>query len=469
MTNWLGVYAGHDSNAAYVRDGYLVSATEEERITRQKHFIGHPQGAIADVGPGGNNYKTVAATPHLDWLKFTPDETIDHHLAHAAYAYCTSGFEQAKVAVIDGGGDKLWAAVYEAKPGSLTPITETTMKEGGCPFGQLYGRVTAALGFRTLHDEGKVMGLAAYQDSQRFSGLFDNSYVVCGQYLYANPDYDWSGMFSVVANNKAEQSAFIAAALQEYFVKIALVWITANVEPEDNLCVAGGVFANVKLNQELLKVCNRLYVAPAMNDGGLGAGAALYAAGLQPKAQYNVFLGYDLGELKADPLEIANRLVKGEIVALAHGRMEYGPRALGHRSILAHPGIRRMEQDLNTRLGRKEFMPFAPVMLEECAGDILIDYTDLNNQPSARHMTLSYYTDCELLTLITHVDGTVRPQVIGPDAGLYYDILKEFYRLTDVPALINTSLNIHGEPIVRTGDEARITAERAGLELYLAQ
>ena len=476
MSDYLGLYAGHDANAAFVRDGILIAATEEERLTGQKHVIGTPAGAALDVlnlAQSNGDYKIVAASPHLDKLNGSIHEVIDHHHAHAAYAYCTSGFDDAKVVVIDGGGANSWAGIYYCQPGEMLILTETTMQEGGCPFGQLYGRVTSALGFRVLHDEGKIMGLAAYGNPARFEGLFNNAYVVYGQYIYANPDYDWLKMLAVVKENKQPgQREHIAAALQDYFIEIMVNWIKATVNVDDSLCVAGGVFANVKLNQYLLTLCNRLYVAPAMNDGGLAAGAALYAAGLQPRKQHNVFLGLDLGQLDINPQEIAQQLAEGQIIALAHGKMEYGPRALGNRSILAHPGIEGMTDTLNQRLNRQEFMPFAPVILEEYAADILLDYTDLDNQPSARHMTLSYDISpewLEPLVGVVHIDGTVRPQVITQEAGLYYEILKEFYNLTGLPALINTSFNLHNQPIIRTAEQAHKAAKKADLILYLGK
>jgi carbamoyltransferase len=269
-----------------------------------------------------------------------------------------------------------------------------------------------------------------------------------------------------------EEKADMAAALQDYFEWMVLRWVEANVSRDDDLCVAGGVFANVKINGLLLNYCNRLFVGPAMNDGGLAAGAALAASEWTGEPQYDTCLGDDLGIPQDDPKEVAQRLADGQIVGLAWGRMEYGPRALGRRSIVAPAHDPELAGRLNNMLQRNDFMPFAPVIPGYIAGGVIRDFTDLDNHPSAQHMTLAYSVDVgywrKELAGVLHIDATIRPQVTTPTDGWYYELVKAYFELTGLPALINTSFNTHGEPIVRTLAEAEATAKRAGLD-YLVR
>jgi carbamoyltransferase len=468
----LGIYAGHDAAAALVIDGRIVAAAEEERYTRQKHYLGYPENAVKFVTGYGEPDRVIAATPHLDGIPGDYD-LIDHHAAHACYAYKCSGFGKAKVLVLDGGGDKFWAAVYDYKEGRPRIVNSSPMKDSP-PFGMVYACVTEALGFRQLHDEGKVMGLAARGNPETYTHLFEGLYLIHpdGRFISQVTPERWERLLSYARGAASiEQKADIAAALQEYFEYKVLEWVKANVSKDEDLCVAGGVFANVKINGLLLNYCNRLFVGPAMNDGGLAAGAALAASEWTGEPQYDTCLGDDLGIPQDDPKEVARRLADGQIVGLAWGRMEYGPRALGRRSIVAPAHDPALAERLNSSLQRNDFMPFAPVILDRVMDGLLEGYTDLDNQPSVRSMTLTYRVKPfwgKIFAGVTHLDGTIRPQVATAADGWYYDLIDAYFYLTGYPALINTSFNCHGEPIVRTLAEAEATAKRAGLD-YLVR
>jgi carbamoyltransferase len=336
----------------------------------------------------------------------------------------------------------------------------------------VYAYVTEALGFRQLHDEGKVMGLAAQGDPEPYAYLFEDLYTIEGDGRFTSlvtPE-KWERLLATARGAAhIEEKADMAAALQDYFEWMVLQWVEANVSPDENLCVAGGVFANVKINGWLLNYCQRLFIAPAMNDGGLAAGAALAASEWTGQPQYDTCLGEDLGTPQESPEEIARKLADGQIVGLAWGRMEYGPRALGRRSIVAPAHDPELAGRLNGMLQRNDFMPFAPVMLDCAAGELLEGYRGLGNQPSAQHMTLTYQVRSQWdLKGVLHLDGTIRPQVVTTASGWYYGLLEAYFDLTGYPALINTSFNTHGEPIVRTLAEAEATAKRAGLD-YLVR
>lgn len=468
----LGIYAGHDAAAALVIDGCIVAAAEEERYTRQKHYLGYPENAIKFVTGYGLPDRVMVATPHHDQISLDFD-LIDHHSAHAFYTYRCSGFNKAKVLVLDGGGDKLWAASFQGQDGHLSILNGSPMKDS-TPFGMLYAYVTEALGFRQLHDEGKVMGLAARGDPETYAHLFEDLYTIEGDGRFTSlvtPE-KWERLLEHArgaAHTDARED--MAAALQDYFEWMVCQWVEANVSKDEDLCVAGGVFANVKINGQLLNYCNRLFVGPAMNDGGLAAGAALAASEWTGEPQYDTCLGDDLGIPEDDPKEIAQRLAEGQIVGLAWGRMEYGPRALGRRSIVAPAHDPAIAERLNGMLQRNDFMPFAPVIPDYIAGEVLQGYNLLFDNPSARHMTLTYQVTPIWegnLAGVLHVDGTIRPQVTTFADEWYYELVKSYHYLTGYPALINTSFNCHGEPIVRTLAEAEATAKAAGLD-YLVR
>ncbi len=245
-----------------------------------------------------------------------------------------------------------------------------------------------------------------------------------------------------------------------------------------NVALAGGVFANVRLNQKVheLECVENIYIHPGMGDEGLSFGAALNPAALHKGAfsetLHDAYLGpgYKDKEIE-DALmqrglsythhenveeEIANLLSKGYVVARFNGRMEYGPRALGNRSILYQPNDKSANDWLNKHLHRTEFMPFAPAVAYENASRCFHNTSGAEN--AARFMTITF--DCtdemkQLCTGVVHVDGTARPQLVREeDNPSYYKIIREYERLTGIPSIVNTSFNVHDEPIVCSPEDA---------------
>ncbi len=264
-----------------------------------------------------------------------------------------------------------------------------------------------------------------------------------------------------------------------------------------DVALAGGVVANVKLNQRIHEIpeVRSLYVYPAMGDDGLAAGAAYWlwaerigAAALEQRAPYrplDMYLGPSYGEEEIEAMlrehgiayercaalekQVAALLAQGRVVALFQGRMEYGPRALGNRTILYQPTDPSVNDWLNQRLERTEFMPFAPVTLQEYAGEC---YENLAGaERAARFMTVTF--DCtdwmkKNCPAVVHVDGTARPQLVDHRLEpIYHGIVDEYRKLTGLPCLINTSFNMHEEPIVCTPYDA-LRAFQLGHLDYLA-
>jgi carbamoyltransferase len=359
--------------------------------------------------------------------------------------------------------------------------------------------VTIYLGFKATRHEGKVLGLAA----------FGNPEPLLSRLVAHTNTTDWHELLdaklALIALKFAKpegQAALaelctdlspedIAAGIQAYTEHLIVAWIQAQAKQFGVrlLALAGGVFANVKLNQRLLALpdIDNIYIHPNMGDGGLATGAAyeVYARlhnGLMPKLQSHVYLGTDINRENAlaalqksglsysEPenlaYEVAKLLAQGKVVARAAGKMEYGPRALGNRTVMAACQDKSINQWLNQKFDRTEFMPFAPVIIEEQAQAYFPDWRE--DHIAARFMTITYDASEHAqknIPAAIHVDNTARPQVIrredNPD---YYDIIHEYYQLTGIASVINTSFNMHEEPIVRTADEAILAFQAAQLD-----
>jgi carbamoyltransferase len=410
---------------------------------------------------------------------------IEHHTAHAASAYLTSGFEQALAVTLDWYGGGLSGSVSRCAKSGIKRIHNFYYPHS---LGLFYAQVTSALGFKASQHEGKIVGLAAYGDPNVAGArLFARFQRKAGNFRYQ------SGMDPELAKNLASNfpREHIAAAYQ-YVLEILVSEIVSHwmkVTGMEDVVLAGGVAANVKMNQRIaeLQGVRRVFVHPNMGDGGTGIGAILSFLSdrkqITSKEWETCYLGPSFSKeqiqttLESAGLhwcnsekiakEVAHALADGKVVARFSGPMEYGPRALGNRSILysaTHPDV---NQWLNKKLGRTEFMPFAPVTMLEHSRDRYLNIDKC--LASSRFMTIT----CECTDLMkkespaaVHVDGTARPQILrredNPD---FYSILEEYYKLTGVPTLINTSFNMHEEPIVCTPEDAVRAFLQADLDL----
>jgi carbamoyltransferase len=411
---------------------------------------------------------------------------VEHHLTHAANAYYNSGFDEALVVTLDGYGSGLSGSVNLGRGGRIERLHG---QEYPHSLGTFYESVTSALGFKPSRHEGKIVGLAAYGDPEVLGDVLRRRFV------------QNNGGFRIVETNNVYfarllASQFpkidVAAAYQRVLEEVATAYVSQYLEKTGvrNLVLSGGVVANVKLNQRLREIegVEGIFIHPNMGDGGCGTGAALLEFAGTPALSgrlNDVYLGPEFsGDQIAEALrtaqlpftqyrpvepKIAMLLAAGKVVARFDGRMEYGPRALGHRSILYHAKEPAVNQWLNQRLGRTEFMPFAPATLYEhrAANYLHVDGAEY----AAQFMTITFdctesmRRDCPAAV---HVDGTARPQLVSEQGSPgFHRILTEYYRLTGVPSVINTSFNMHEEPIVCTPDDA-IRAFLQGNLDYLA-
>lgn len=425
-----------------------------------------------------------------------PVKYYDHHYCHAASAYFTSNYQQALVVTLDGGGDGLSGSVYRGDNGKLTRLSTVDSFNS---LGNFYSYITHLCGFKAESHEGKITGLAAlgkptYIDVLREFVSYENP----GKIQYAVPMYHHSALKQIARKlppdfNKADLAASVQLLLEEIGIEYIRFWLKKTQIP--SIAVAGGVFSNVKFNQRVheLDEVGNFFVHPAMDDSGLAVGGAFAALADDPSQEphrllrrlENVYFGpgYDDGEIEqaiqsfgyqAENVAnitdvVAKLLAEGHVVARFTGRMEYGPRALGHRSILYQTTDPSINDWLNAHLLRTEFMPFAPATLIEFA-DTCYDNLD-GARDSARYMTITFNCTPQMRSQspgVVHVDGTARPQIIDPEtAPDFYKILLAYHALTGIPSLINTSFNMHGEPIVCSPEDA-LRSFREGKLDYLA-
>ncbi len=426
-----------------------------------------------------------------------PIKFLNHHYAHATSAYFTSGYDDALVLTMDGGGDGASSHVYAARNGKLERLMEISSFDS---LGNYYAYITAICGYKAKKHEGKITGLAAYGKPIYYRML--NSLIA---YAEGKTVYKGGILFGSALKRirqligedfKKEDLASSIQMLSEDISK-EHVQFWAQKTGMRRVALAGGVFSNVRINQEIheLPEIDDIFVHPGMSDEGLAVGAALglwaeevVAAGGRPEPEVigDVYLGHDFSNDEIEAAmesaslanhhrsdnverEIAQLLASGYVVARFNGRMEYGPRALGNRSILYQPTDHSVNDWLNKNLVRTEFMPFAPSTLAEHADECFVGVDGAFE--TARFMTVTF--DCtewmkESCPGVVHIDGTARPQLVRKqDNESYYKIIQEFHALTGLPSVINTSFNMHEEPIVCTPADA-IRAFQLGHLDYLA-
>ena len=412
-----------------------------------------------------------------------PIDFVDHHHCHVMAAYLTAGKPNATALTLDGGGDNLCSRVYRIRDGGIDSLSTTDSFHS---IGNYYAYVTYLCGFTAHKHEGKITGLAPRGEPKYLDVLRRMIVHRDGRWRNIGGRYFWSAARHLEqALPKGWKMEDLACSIQQHLEAEASAfvdhWVRVSGEPD--LIVAGGVFANVRLNQvcEELESVRSMFIHPAMGDEGLAFGAACAGAFELDRAAAlrlartpieHVFLGPDIALAQTEEAlrgaglleppcpdideRIAELLAEGYVVARCAGRMEYGPRALGNRSILYRPDDPSVNDWLNERLRRTEFMPFAPITRVETVEDAYLNASSVTHP--ARFMTITRHCTPKMRRTcggVVHVDGTARPQYVDPAVtpGLHR-ILRSFARRTGLTSLINTSFNIHEEPIVCTAKDA---------------
>jgi carbamoyltransferase len=536
----------HDSSACVVRDGELLFAVAEERLSRIKHDAGFPGLAIQScldfaglqaqhldevcfgwptAGPGFRhdlkcfvsgglpftNLNLLTTTLHFLTMwrqeggartfkrKFGPTKArmrfVDHHLAHAISAYGYSGFDDAAVVVMDGRGAWEATSIWKGHDGKIDHVLTIPFPDS---VGHFYSEFTEFLGFQRNSDEWKVMGLAPYGkagvDLSAFIDLSAIPYHVHTKAVTANGATPFARMTQLLGPARVPESDIedrhknIAYAVQDAceIAMMNVVRMAVKKTGSRNICMAGGVALNSKANGKILAsgLVDKFFVQPAASDDGVALGAALapYLDGngkLPSKAMRHGYWGPSFDdetieltirtfklryERVHDPASTAAELLaQGKILGWFQGRMEFGPRALGNRSILADPRDPEMNANVNNAVKFREWWrPFAPSFKKESAGEYLESATD----SPFMVMTAQVRPDKrKVIPSVTHVDGSARPQTVEKEINpLYWRLIDEFGKRTGVPVVMNTSFNLRGEAIVCTPTEAIRTFFSSGMD-----
>jgi carbamoyltransferase len=515
-----------DPAAVLLRDGDLVAAAEEERFIRVKHAPSvMPEEAIRfclSRGGIGIEDVDVLAFPQTTWddiernlnafceFQFggRPKEIrlVEHHIAHAASAYRTSGFDEAMILTADWSGDGIAATLGCGEHGRIEIVER--LPAPGHSLGIYYALLTQYLGFRKWDDEYKVMGLASYGEPDTDlswllrdgSGGFSLDEGALHETLrrpypsmhgVQQPSFspevvERLGPHRVPGSPITPRHQNLAASGQRRLEEVATDLVRALHARTGfrNLWVAGGVGLNCSMNQALLALecVDSISVPPVPNDSGIALGAAVEVAAAE---------GFTIGRLEhaswgpefeaedvrrilersklryeehPDVVDFAARAIADDkIVGWFQGRMEFGARALGNRSILADPRRSDMRDRINYFVKfREDFRPLAPSLLEERAGEYL------EGSHRSPFMTITFGVQPskrEVVPAVTHVDGTARPQTVTAEANpRYRRLIERFDELTGVPVVLNTSLNVRGDPIAMKPEDALATFYSTGLD-----
>jgi|GEM_PF-996684 len=520
-----------ENSAALLIDGKLVAAVEEERLQRVKHYgWTHPErpGSSLASDPllrlheplpvkaiqsvldlSGLCLKDVDAIalnglPYRlrhSYSKNEPDAMpqilregalffVPHHLAHAASTFCMSGFERAFVLSIDGRGDRETLALFEAEGDSIKQVADIPY-EPDRSIGGVYETFTRILGFGNF-GQGSTMALAAFgnpeYDLAAYLSFDDPDKLRLSEWKSAHDFESFRREYSDPLELKHKN---LAASIQNVLEGNVLKLLKKiPLEQKRNLCICGGVGLNCRMNGRIMEEsgAENIFIPPGANDAGTAIGAAFMAhyeltGDLARQRLSNAFLGPeflsdDIGEwLKSKRItarrmenigtETARLLADSKIVCWFSGRMEFGPRALGARSILADPRQPKLKDRLNTMKSRQNWRPFGVSIMEEHQAEwfehsihSLFMLLALSVKPEKR----------SLIPVAVHADGSSRPQsIVRADHPRYYAVIEEFNKLTGIPILVNTSFNRGGEPIVCTPAEAFVSFVRMGADALVLE
>jgi carbamoyltransferase len=431
---------------------------------------------------------------------------VEHHLAHAASAYYLSPWDDALILSLDGTGEWTTTLMARGRGSRIEKVSEINYPHS---LGVLYGAITQYLGYRIYEDEWKVMGLAAYGTPRhaakvrRMIRLEDGRFSLDMNYFsfHLADKCAWYGPRFVETFGpprkpdepiESERFVDLAASFQLVTEEAGLHLVRHLLRiggGTKKLCMAGGVALNAVLNGKILAETDveDLFVQPAANDPGAALGAALYLHhavqnGQRVAPMRHVYLGPDYGEermaraLTAKGLKwekrsdiaktVAGLLAEGKVIGWFQGRMEYGPRALGNRSILADPRRSEMKDVVNAQVKfRESFRPFAPAILAEKVQEYFVGgrFCPFMNivlpvRPEKK----------DVIPAVTHADGTGRLQTVEREINpRFYQLLDQFYRITGIPVLMNTSFNLQGEPVVCTPEDAVASFLNSGLDILV--
>lgn len=479
MITW-GISANsHDAALAVFLDEKLVFASHSERFSKKKNdkdlsedlvnyakskFGGLPDRVYWYENPYLKTARQLYAGQGWKWkdndiksylsrwningrLHYT-----NHHHSHAATGYFTSGFDDACVLVIDAIGEFETLTIWKAEGLKLKKVYSKWFPNS---IGLFYSAITQRLALRPLEDEYILMGMSAYGDVDKFYLKMRDDFVdKYHDYTFSRNLHrgclDWAPELTV------NDSFDIAAATQEIYERFfeTALGHAKKLTGSNNLVLMGGCALNCVANRLTGKYFDNTWIMPNPGDAGSAIGTVLAHKPhwrIEPK-YFTPFLGYDMG-YKSTNEEIVDYLIENKICGVARGPAEFGPRALGNRSLLADPRGNDIKERVNDIKRREQFRPFAPVILEELVNDYFIMPSGWNN---SRYMqVIAHCRNPDLFPAIIHRDSTSRVQTVPADGSPLRLLLERWYALTGCPMLLNTSLNIKGKPMVNDHADAR--------------
>jgi carbamoyltransferase len=477
----LGISAGfHDAAATVIsRSGDILFAGHSERYSKKKNDADISLALLNDIDmstvdtiayyerPWLKQLRQLYSGQGIEWNKITTRQILEsqlgynrinkrklkannHHLSHAAGGFQTSPFDRATVVVIDAVGEfdtiTIWAAEYDKH--GRAQYRKLWSQRYPHSIGLFYSAVTSRVGLRPLDEEYILMGMAAYGE-RGFGALMEKD-LVSDAWKIQFRDNLHTGLEQKYLSHVGDID--IAAGAQDLVEDLIMnvMHRARGFGWSKNLVYAGGVALNCSANRRLGELFDNIWIMPCPGDAGSSLGAAALAHGGRITWR-NAFLGHDIGG--AYPVNaILDSLITDRIVGVASGRAEFGPRALGNRSLLADPRGPDIKDRVNEIKRRQKFRPFAPVILEELADT----YFDMpRGFSNSRYMqSVARCRVPELFPAIVHADNTSRVQTVPRDGSGIRELLEKWYVMTGCPMLLNTSLNIRGEPMVNDRADA---------------
>ena len=478
--NILGISAGfHDAAATVISpNGDILFAGHSERYSKKKNDADFCQGLLDDVleygpevvayyeRPWAKQARQWYAGQGIEWDKLTTQQILkkqlggqiepervlsfNHHRSHAAAGFQTSPFEHATVVVIDAIGEwdtiSIWGAEYDRK--GVAKYKRLWRQIYPHSIGLFYSAVTSRIGLHPLDEEYITMGMAAWGRNVWYHDM--REHVIADERdlrLKQNFHTGMSQDFLIGSSN--ENIAAAAQMVAEDLIRQVMIR-ARNLGFSKNLVYMGGVALNCTANRMLGEYFANIWIMPCPGDAGSSLGAAALALGRRINWR-DSYLGHCIpGVYPVN--ELLDRLLSDKIVGVASGRAEFGPRALGNRSLLADPRGSEIKEKVNEIKRRQKFRPFAPVILEELADT----YFDMpRGFSSSRYMqTIADCRNPDLFPAIVHHDGTSRVQTVPKDGSGIRELLEKWFVMTGCPMLLNTSLNIRGEPMVNDRRDA---------------
>jgi carbamoyltransferase len=491
MSNILGISAGFHDAAATVLSatGEILFAGHSERYSKEKNDANFCQGLVDDVltyapstvayyeRPWLKQLRQWYSGQGIEWNKITAKQivtaqgggwvdarhirTFNHHLCHAAAGFQTSPFDHATVVVIDAVGEwdtaTIWAAKYDAQGRARYRLLWRQRYPHS--IGLFYSAVTQRIGLHPLDEEYITMGMAAwgrplYQECMESLIIEDAFDIRFKHNLHAGLAPDWMNGLS------NEDIAATAQAVTERLIG-HIMTRARQLEWSDNLVYMGGVALNCLANRRLGQYFNNIWIMPNPGDAGSSLGAAALALGTKVNWR-TAYLGHTIDG--AYPVQsLLQELLTNKIVGVASGRAEFGPRALGNRSLLADPRGPDIKDRVNEIKRRQKFRPFAPVILEELVDQYFDMPSGFNYSRYMQSVAGCRYPD--LFPAVVHRDGTSRVQTVPNNGSGIRLLLEAWYAKTGCPMLLNTSLNIRGEPMVNDREDADRFEQQYGIKV----